>query len=242
MARYHKKAATDFRSFRRSAPQPGNSGASILVVAEGESTEPAYFERLRKCFAGAAVELVCHGAGWGDPRALADEALRLRDERRKLARGSKLGLAKVADFDEIWLVFDTDVLERGKLLEGVDYARGKGLRVASSTPCFEFWLLLHGHYTTAPMAGCGEVEPFLKERLGWQNYARQGKKKDAVEKMMEQALDRGSLRRAVENARRVREHHHQADSGFPANPSTDVDLLVSAINRAAGPANRISGL
>ena len=238
MAKYHRKADTDIRSFRRPPASRNDPGSAILIVTEGVNTEPAYIDRIKEQFAAPTVELVSHGAGRGDPRALADEALRLRESRRKQMRDRKLGIHKLADFDEIWIVFDTDVLTPQKLNDGMVYARSKGIHTALSEPCFEFWLLLHRHYTTAGMVKCKNVIPFLKEHLGWKSYSRDGKKKEEVRAMMEELVNKETLQQAMIHAARVREHHESAGTPFPANPSTEVDQLIHAINNAVSPASK----
>jgi hypothetical protein len=238
MAKYRRKAETNVQSFRRRVTTRGDAGAAILVVTEGVNTEPAYFERVRDRFAAPTVELVAHGAGRGDPRALADEALRLRAERKRTASDRSAGINRLADFDAIWIVFDTDVLKPDKLNDGIAYARAKGICIAHSEPCFEFWLLLHQHFTTACMAKCADVIPYLERFLGWKNYSRIGKKHSEVEEMMKVIVTKEIVKQAVLHAERVRMHHEAGGSTFPPNPSTDVDQLIHAINTAISPANR----
>lgn len=238
MAKYRKKADTDIRSFRRPSASRSDPGSAILIVTEGVNTEPAYFDRIKEQFAAPTVELVSHGAGRGDPRALADEALRLRENRRRRMRDRKLGIHRLADFDEIWIVFDTDVLTPQKRNDGMAYARSKGIHMAPSEPCFEFWLLLHRHYTTAGMAKCENVIPFLQQHLGWESYSRDGKKKEEARAMMEELLDKAALQQAMTHAARGRQHHERAGTPSPANPSTEVDQLIHAINDAVSPANK----
>jgi hypothetical protein len=238
MAKFHRKAGTAISSFRRRITNRVEPGSAILVVTEGVNTEPAYFQRIRERFAAPTVELVPHGAGRGDPRALADEALRLKKERKKKMRDRKLGINRLEDFDAIWIVFDTDVLQPQKLHDGIAYARSKGLHIAYSEPCFEFWLLLHQKFTTASMAKCANVIPFLKEFLGWKNYSRDGKKKSEVLTFMESLVTKEQVKTAVAHAEQVRNYHEQGGTPFPANPSTDVDHLIQAIDEAVSPANK----
>jgi hypothetical protein len=51
------------------------------------------------------------------------------------------------DYDELWMVLDTDHLTRGTHLQGftraLKDAQNKGVHVALSKPCFELWLLMH---------------------------------------------------------------------------------------------------
>lgn len=238
MAKYARKAASDFRSFRRAPVSSGKAGKAILVVTEGQNTEPAYFGWVRNKFAAPTVELVPHGAGRGDPTALAKEALRLRDERREQLRNHQLSITKTGDFDEIWIVFDTDVLTAKQCSEGIAFAESKGIKIAYSEPCFEFWLLLHATYTTAQMAECKDVIPYLAKHLGWKKYSREGKKASEVSAMTEPLVKKEIIQQAVKYAKQVRQHHLDGNTPFPANPSTDVDLLIRAINDALGPANQ----
>jgi hypothetical protein len=238
MAKHARKAATDARSFRRAPVFSEKAGAAILVVTEGQNTEPAYFEWVRKKFAAPTVELVPYGAGRGDPTALAKEALRLRDVRREQIRNHQPRINQAGDFDEIWIVFDTDVLTAENRSNGIAYAESQGIKIAYSEPCFEFWLLLHATFTTAQMAKCKNVIPYLAKHLGWKKYSREGKKESEVSAMMEPLVQKEMIQLAVDHAKRIRQHHVDGNTTFPANPSTDVDLLLLSINDALGPANQ----
>lgn len=236
--RYRKRADSSIQSFRRPLTTRGEPGSAILVVTEGVNTEPAYFNLLAERFAAPTVELVPYGAGRGDPRALADEALRLATERKQKSKAKKLGINRLESFDSIWIVFDTDVLNSQKRHDGIAYAHSEGIHVAYSEPCFEYWLLLHGKFTTAQMPKCKDVLPYLKEVFGWESYARDGKKADAVEALLAPLIEKIKLRQAGKNAQQVRTYHEKADTPFPANPSTDVDQLLITINAAVSPANK----
>lgn len=235
---YRKKPDTGIHSFRRRLSSRIEPGSSILVVTEGENTEPVYFDFIRQRFAAPTVELVSHGAGRGDPRALVDAALKVQKDRKRQTRAKKLGINRLEDFDAIWIVFDTDVLDPQKLHDGIAYAQSKGIQIAHSEPCFEYWLLLHGTFTTAMMVKCENVIPFLEETFGWRNYSREGKKEEQVKALIEPIIDKHRIALAVKHAKRVRSHHQSASTPFPANPSTDVDRLIHAINEAVSLANK----
>jgi hypothetical protein len=235
--KYKKIVGNSLSALSRRRETRNAPGSALLVVTEGVNTEPVYFNRLRKKFAAQTVELVTHGEGKGDPRVLADAALTMRKERRRRARNGDLGINELPDFDAIWIVFDTDVLPPDRLHNGIAYARGKGVNVASSEPCFEFWMLLHaaGGYTTAPMPRCADVVPRLLHAFAWAHYSKNAQ--DA-ENLVEPLLTKERIQRAVLATQRVRNHHEAANTPFPANPSSDVDALVEAINEAVSPANK----
>lgn len=212
-------------------------GSSILVVTEGVNTEPTYFEAIKNAFASPSVELVPHGAGRGDPKTLTDAALAYQKKRRKEARDKKLSISQLEDFDQIWIVFDTDVLTPKKRTDGIAYAKSKGVKVAYSEPCFEYWLLLHRaeSYTTAQMPKCADVAPYLEKAYGWKGY---DKNKAHCKKLIPPLVSKDSIKVAVKSSQRVRDYHTDAGTLFPANPSTDVDLIIEAINKAVPKASK----
>lgn len=235
---YRRKADNTPKSFRRVQGNATQPGASILVVTEGLNTEPVYFESIRRVLATRILELVTYGAGRGDPRKLAEVALEKRDERRRMAKKGKLSLHQLEDFDEVWIVFDADVLSLQKLNEGLAYSKINGIRCALSEPCFEYWLLLHNrdHYTTANMDRCANVIPYLQRAFGWQHYDKSLKESRTL---IEPLVTREHLVTAIKAAERVRYHHKEAGTAFPHNPSTDIDRLIGAINASLPPSRKI---
>ena len=229
--KYRRPARTSVSSFRRRIAGVEATGSAILVVTEGVNTEPAYYNTLKRRFAAPTVELVAYGKGAGDPRVLTDVALELRKERRREAKANELPIDQPADFDELWIVFDADVLTSEKLNNGIAYAGSKGVGIALSQPCFEFWLLLHdgNAYTTAPMAKCANVVPYLKRAYGWTSYSKNAAD---VEDLIAPLVEKTKVRTAIQAAEKVRNHHASAGTPFPANPSTDVDQLIRSINGA----------
>lgn len=235
--KYKRTANKSPRSFRRSIVNNTQPGSSILIVTEGDNTEPIYFDAIKKLFASRSIELVIHGAGRGDPKKLTEAALEIQQERRRKARKNELSMSQLEDFEQIWIVFDTDVLKPKKRVEGIEYAKSNGIKVAFSEPCFEYWLLLHSSdaYTTAPMKKCDDVKPFLKQAYGWTGY---DKNKAECKRLILPLVSKDNVRTAVKASRRVRKHHEEANTPLPANPSTDVDLLIETINDAVAIPNK----
>jgi hypothetical protein len=88
------------------------------------------------------------------------------------------------------------------------------------------------------MAKCKDVIPHLAKHLGWKKYSREGKKASEVSAMTEPLVKKEIILKALNNAERIRQHHADGNTPFPANPSTDVDLLLHAINDAVSDANK----
>jgi hypothetical protein len=96
----------------------------ILIVCEGEKTEPCYFKALSHSRRiSATIEIV--------PRALQPTKVVQTAERKRIE----------FSYDRIWCVFDCD--EHGDFEPAIETAKQKGFCVAHSNPCIEIWYLLH---------------------------------------------------------------------------------------------------
>lgn len=133
---------SDSRDLRRRAPTRDPLPV-ILVVCEGEVTEPAYVEGFRLAHGATTVRVQVESPG-GDPKALVERAAALRDKAELEARRAR---DRNLRFDEVWCVFDVDRHQR--LEEATREADRSGIRLAISNPCFELWLLLHFDDQTA---------------------------------------------------------------------------------------------
>ncbi len=123
-------------SLKRRKPSV-NPRPRILVVCEGEKTEPIYFHDLaqEEEVRLIHVEIIRRG---GVPKTLVQCAVDLKHEAEREARRQR---DANLDFEEVWCVFDVD--EHPKLDEALDQARANAIHVALSNPCFELWLVLH---------------------------------------------------------------------------------------------------
>jgi len=204
-------------AYRRGRPRFPSSGKAFLIVTEGEKTEPNYLKALRDRFQLNATEVeILHPEGT-DPITLTKKAIELREARRKSA---KKGFAIA--YDEVWVVFDLEKPhdERRKLaLQAMGMKEATGIQFAVSDPCFEFWLLLHGEYTTSSFPDCDAVMKRLEKH--WPAYSKAHPPS---------LLFLEKLPVAVTNSQCCREHH--ATSGVDGNPSTKVDILARSLNAA----------
>src|SRR5271156_3507691 len=107
----------------------------ILIICEGEVTEPKYFNDLRH-LTRSLIELSIEPGG--TPKTLVERAV---DLKKAAARDAKRGKDENLKFDVVWCVFDVD--EHPYLAEAQQQARVNGIKVAVSNPCFELWALLH---------------------------------------------------------------------------------------------------
>jgi len=97
---------------------------SILIVTNGERTEVAYFEGVRKEPWVTASKIKVKFEH-GDPAAIVARAARIRDD---------------SAYDEAWAVSDLDEFDVKPALAA---AQNHAVGLALSVPCFEAWLILH---------------------------------------------------------------------------------------------------
>lgn len=184
--------------------------ATVWIICEGLRTEPNYFQGLLRSL-GMNPELarVVPSQYGSDPLSV----VRYAEDLLKDDPG----------VDHIWSVFDRDrhstfdaAQERFRAKRGRAVHR---LRVASSTPCFEFWLLLHLCDATSPFRAadggseCEEVQKAIRREIN-------GYEKSAPD-VFEQF--RAGLNDAIGRARRLAADNELTGS---RNPATTVHELV----------------
>ena len=116
----------------------------ILIVCEGEQTEPNYFLGFR---VASQVEIVGTGRN----------TLSLVKKAVELNQGG--------DFREVWCVFDKDSFKQSAVDAAFKLADKNGFKVAFSNQCFELWYVLHFDYLDADIHRSLYVTR-LKDRLG----------------------------------------------------------------------------
>lgn len=205
---FKKRKARDARSLRRKRAKRSPYDM-VLIVCEGEKTEPNYFRALIDDFRlNTANVVVAKNIGGSSPRAIVDFALK---EYRK-----------EKEYDRVYCVFDKDRhttydnaqdrIRRAKL------GKGHSIIAIASVPCFEFWLLLHFVYTTKQFdighgSICANTIADLKRHIP--NYA-----KGDVDTYQ---ITRDKLDLAIDRSKMVASH---CEAGRTDMPSTKMHDLV----------------
>jgi hypothetical protein len=181
----------------------------VLIVCEGEETEPRYFRAHCRDRRLTAAEVHVCGPGV-DPSQVVEYAKRRRDGARRDRE----------PYDQVWCVFDRD--GHTHFEDARERARALKFQVAFSNPCFELWYLLHFRYST------GHIErDDAAGELRHQHIEGYGKSSDVYDLLC------AHQPAALENAGRLREYHRQALNDETHNPSTSVDQLVNRLNELA---------
>jgi len=203
---FHKRKAKDSKSLRRKKAKR-DPYDKVLIVCEGEKTEPNYLKEMVAHFRLNTANVEVTGDCNSSPISVYNYAL---SEQQKAT--------KVKDpYDQVFCVFDKD--------NHSTYGQAKQLAVENnmtpifSVPCFEFWFLLHYEYTVAPFSAvgnssiCNEVIKKLKNYYPGYEKGEEG----AFHALSEH------LERAIFHARKVLEEQTRNQSD---NPITNVHILV----------------
>lgn len=175
----------------------------VLIVCEGEKTEPHYINEIR-----CALRLATANVQVG-PSALGTQPLQVVEYAETLFRkGDHPKVIKPRAFDRVIAVFDRDdhdgyhqALDKAEALNGKlknDADERVPFQAIASVPCFELWLLLHFEDIHAPIHR-NEVYERLKVHLPGYNKGQGGhwlKTKDHLEV----AIKRAQTRAAATNA------------------------------------------
>ena len=178
----------------------------VLIVCEGERTEPLYFTDLMDRHRLSTANIVVTGEG-ADPGTVVREAKNLRC--REIRDGE--------NYDRVYCVFDRD--EHATFNTASQEARASRIKLARSWPCFEFWLVLHfgftrGPYTKSPGKSAAQhcVDALRALLPGYEKGA--GRIFRRLEDRLDEALSNADRAKADAKA-----------TGSP-NPSTEIHKLV----------------
>ncbi len=114
------------------------SYAKILIVTEGQKTEPHYFDEIKNKYKISSLNIKINGDCKSAPGFVLEHAKKLAKFEDK--QGSP--------FDKVFVVIDRDDHACfDKTLNAIKKIKGKQFVAVPSVPCFEYWLLLHLKYT-----------------------------------------------------------------------------------------------
>ena len=195
----------------------------VLIVTEGSQTEPKYFEHFKTRQNNIDIRVVGSrsSAGETDYVSLVRKA-REYQERNQLS---------AVTGDSVWVIADADVNynnpkpigeKNSKLNQARKMADNRDINLLLSSPCFEVWLLLHYQYTTKFIKDYADMKSVLQKYIP--TYT---KTTDVYE------LINDRTKTAIENAKRVEQHHLQDGCKLPfgvdVNPFTDVYKLLERL-------------
>ena len=210
-----KKAKLQERKGAYRLPNPN----SFLIVSEGTKTEPLYFDGLasyinNKYSKNGNIQnpiIVTKGEG--------KCTVSLVNEASKIASLSHI------IYEQVWIIFDKD--DFNDFDEAITLAENHGFKVAWSNQSFEYWIYLHFHYSDSALhrsAWAEKLNKLFKER---------GISSDGYEKnnpnIFEISTTRGSLKSAINYAKKVEVSHNNVAPPSLCDPCTKVHHLILAL-------------
>lgn len=175
----------------------------ILIVCEGERTEPSYFKSFR-------AHKDCHVVGSGSNTvSVVNKAIQ---EMQK------------DDYSETWCVFDRDSFPKNRVLQALQLAGQHNIKCAFSNESFELWYVLHFEYLDTQITRADYCKK-LSTSLGFK-YEKNDR--GIYTKLLEKQAD--AISRAKKLERNMLPANACKASSYPY---TTVYKLVERLNRLA---------
>ncbi|MEE4359795.1 MAG: RloB family protein [Desulfococcaceae bacterium] len=136
----------------------------ILILCEGEKTEPNYFNGLKRDKAISnrlsALRIEIYDSSKNTAKELVEQAKILKKE----------AIRERNPYEDIWIVIDKDGYTRHP--QAFDQANANRINIAFSSISFEFWFLLHYKYTTKVFEKGDDLINFLKNNGYMPDYKK----------------------------------------------------------------------
>jgi hypothetical protein len=128
----------------------------FLIVCEDAKSAPNYFEALKKHVNLSAASIRVAGSdGNSQPIQVVEQAVELMQNAAEPDSGT-------VPFDQVWCVIDGDYGD--KVHNARAKAKAKGVELAISTKCFEYWILLHFEESDTSTMDCDGMVHSLKKK------------------------------------------------------------------------------
>lgn len=215
---FHKRKAKAAKNLERQKSKR-SSYKKILIVCEGEKTEPYYFQDLIQYHKLNTANVAIDGSCGSSPRSIYNHAAAMYEEERR----------KGNPYDGVYCVFDKDSHET--YVETVqiiaNHKPPKVFHATTSIPCFEYWILLHFEYTTKAYASTGKnsiADEVIKDLLRYMPDYTKGKAN--VYTTLAAQVERAITFAAKSN--------HEANVNHTDTPTTQIGKLVKLLREVKG--------
>lgn len=192
----------------------------VLIVCEGEKTEPYYFKDLMNVEKLSSVNISVISGNGSDPVSVVDTAIEKREQQ-----------AKYLPFDAIYCVIDRD--KHPNFNQAIDKAKANNIKIIVSYPSFEYWYICHFNLYRAPIWATGNksagdncvsiLNEYWKKSFG-KDYT---KNQSNLYVLLFERLD-DAIRNATAGLK-------QAKNDGELNPSTQVYELVDYLRNIKKP-------
>jgi len=182
-------------------PQPNLiEKPTILIVCEGENTEPSYFNQFK--LSSATIKPV--GEGYNTV-SLVERAIQLANETK---------------YDQIWCVFDKDDFTDNNFNNAIWMAQANNFGLAYSNQAFEYWLILHFDDHQEGGMHREDYDEKINKLLKPYNLTYDGKKSKRIDEDFFELLDSLDEKRGEKRVtlaiKRAERNFNQHDHSNPA--------------------------
>ncbi len=134
----------------------------ILIVCEGEKTEPNYFRSFNMMKNSSGLVYAVDTAGGGiNTIQVVNKAIELKEEAEKLSK----------PYDSVWAVFDRDNFKPADFDNAIDKAKKNKIGCAWSNEAFELWYVYHFDDRCTAMC-CKEYKDIITKRVRANGYCK----------------------------------------------------------------------
>jgi hypothetical protein len=128
----------------------------FLIVCEDNKSAPNYFKALKRHFSLSATSIpVVPSGGRTQPIQVVELAVELK-------KGAADPNSSTEPFEQVWCVIDGDF--GIKIKNARTKAKANKIKLAISTKCFEYWVLLHFEETDTSTMDCDALVRSLKRK------------------------------------------------------------------------------
>jgi hypothetical protein len=181
----------------------------ILIVCEGEKTEPNYFRSVERMLPKGIVSIEIIGTG---SNTISVVKTCLEQIKKAIEVDEK--------YDEAWVVFDKDSFSNEHFNEAIRLAEANKVNCAFSNEAFELWYILHFQYLVTKL-NREQYNEILAGILGC-TY-----EKNSID-IIEVILKKGNVDTAIRNAKTLEKTHDNTNHAIEV-PKTLVYKLVEKL-------------
>jgi hypothetical protein len=198
-------------SFERATPILSEK-PTILIVCEGENTEPSYFNQFR--LSSATVKPV--GEGY-NTISLVNRAIQLASEK---------------SYEQVWCVFDKDDFSDNDFNNAIVMAKANNFRLAYSNQAFEYWLILHFNDHQGGGMHRDDYDDKINQLIKPFKVVYDGKKSKLIDEDFFELLDgfdektdEKRVDLAIKRAERNYKHHNHSNPAKEESTTTVYELV-----------------
>jgi len=207
-----KRAKREAKLDKRRKENTRTVNIRILIVCEGQKTEPNYFKSKAKDKYSDVIDVDVEGEGRGTV-SLVNKTIEIRDKSDK-------------DYDRVWAVFDKDSFL--DFNDAIKLAEKNDILCAWSNESFELWYCLHFCYLDTGVSRHQYIEILENEIKKITNDKKYKYRKNDVE-MYSRLKELGNEKQAIESAKKLKKIHTSKNYD-KHNPCTMVYKLVEELN------------